>query len=93
MEVTFAVLQGGGVAGIVAYSIHLLVHLMRDPDRVGAWLPRLVAGWHRGMTEAERARQKRGEAKRKREEEEAIAAASNSWILLPRLSTNCNPPK
>jgi hypothetical protein len=80
MEVTLAVVQGGGVAGIVAYSVHLLVHVMRDPKRVGAWLPRLVAGWHEGMTEVEHARREHDESEEKRKHEEAIAKASSQLV-------------
>lgn len=81
MEITLAVVQGGGAAGIVAYSIHLLVHVMRDPERVGAWLPRLVAGWHKGMTEAEQARQEHRDAEQERKQEEAIEKASTQIVV------------
>jgi hypothetical protein len=80
MDLTLAVIQGGGTTAVVAYSVHLLVHVMRDPQRVGGWLPRLVAGWHKGMTDAEQARQDHVEAERERKEHQAIAAASKQLV-------------
>jgi hypothetical protein len=53
---------GGGMA-TVWYIVRLLVKAGRDPTRLGAWLPRVVAGWHIGMTEKERARLEHQEAK------------------------------
>lgn len=52
MEITFAV--EGGVAAVAVYTAFLTARVLRDPERIGAWLPRLVAGWHQGMQEAER---------------------------------------
>jgi hypothetical protein len=80
MELTLAVIHGTGVTGLVAYSVHLLVHVMRDPERVGAWLPRLVAGWHKGMTEVEEARQDHADAESERKRRRAIEDASNRMI-------------
>jgi hypothetical protein len=54
-----AVVAQGGLAVVTAYSIHLFVRVLRDPERVGAWLPRLVAGWHKGWGEAANAKKAR----------------------------------
>lgn len=62
MEITLAVVQGGGVLGVSVYSIHLLRQILHDPERVGSWLPRLVESWHRGMAGAETARYERKQA-------------------------------
>jgi hypothetical protein len=79
MELTLAAVQavghGGGVMAAVIYGVHLLVKVMRDPQRVGAALPRLMAGWHEGMTELEQARQEREEAERERARQAAISSA------------------
>ena len=53
------VVAQGGWAAVTAYAIHLFVRILRNPESVGAWLPRLVAGWHQGWQEA-------GETKRTR---------------------------
>jgi hypothetical protein len=80
MEVTLAVVQGGGVMAAVAYSVHLLVHVMRDPERVGGWLPRVVAGWHKGMTDVEQARQDHAEAETERKRRRAVDNPSERLI-------------
>jgi hypothetical protein len=49
-------LAHGGTAIMVVYAIHLLVRVMRDPERIGAWLPRLVTSWHREWDAARKAR-------------------------------------
>jgi hypothetical protein len=51
--------QGVGVTAITGYAIYLFAQIVKDPQRVGAWLPRLVAGWHTGMNELDEARRKR----------------------------------
>jgi hypothetical protein len=63
LAVVRAVAEGGGEAAAVIYTVHLLAEVMRDPERVGAWLPRVLAAWHIGMTKAEKARHQREEAK------------------------------
>lgn len=80
MELTLAVVHGTGVSALVAYGVHLLVHVMRDPERIAAWLPRLVAGWHKGMTEAEQARLNHREAEAERKRRRAIEDASGRLI-------------
>jgi hypothetical protein len=54
MEITFAV--EGGVAAIGVYATYLLARVLKSPESVGAWLPRLVAGWHQGMQEVDEIR-------------------------------------
>ena len=62
-----------------------------DPTRFGAWLPRLLAGWHVGMTEVEKARLEHQEAKQKRKKqkptgvpsEQLFAAATEAPKELP----------
>jgi hypothetical protein len=55
MDITLLV-QGSAA---VMYAVHIFVRVMRNPQSVGAWLPRLVAGWHTGQREAEEAKQAR----------------------------------
>jgi hypothetical protein len=43
LDLALAVQAAGG-AGIVIYALHLLSAVLRDPERVGGWLPRLRAG-------------------------------------------------
>jgi hypothetical protein len=57
MEITFAV--EGGIAAVALYTTALFARVLRHPEQIGAWLPRLVAGWHRGMREADKERDKR----------------------------------
>jgi hypothetical protein len=51
MDLSIAI-QGGAAAGIGIYALHLLSAVIRHPENVGAWLPRLLAGWRKGMSEA-----------------------------------------
>jgi hypothetical protein len=51
MEITFAV-EGGAVA-IATYTTYLFARVLRSPEQIGSWLPRLAAGWHQGMRQAE----------------------------------------
>jgi hypothetical protein len=57
MVITFAV--EGGIVGVGVYATFLAARVLRSPESVGAWLPRVVAGWHRGMYEAEMRRYER----------------------------------
>jgi hypothetical protein len=75
-----ALAEGGGVTALVIYVVHLLVKVMRDPERLGAWLPRLLATWHREMTKAEKARRKHEEAKQKRKKQKPAGAASEQQL-------------
>ncbi len=54
LEITLAV---AGRTGVVIYALHLLCAFLRDPERIGGWLPRLVTGWHRARRDAEMVRQ------------------------------------
>jgi hypothetical protein len=58
MVITFAV--DASIASVAVYATFLTARVLRDPERIGAWIPRLVAGWHHGMKEAERSRSDRG---------------------------------
>lgn len=62
MEITFGV-EGGVVAGI-AYATYVFVRVLRSPESIGAWLPRLLAGWHQGMREVEEQRAQRSRRRR-----------------------------
>jgi hypothetical protein len=55
----------------------------RDPTRLGAWIPRLLAGWHVGMTEVEKARQAHEEAKPKRTKQKPTRAVAEAPKELP----------
>jgi hypothetical protein len=80
MELAVAVVQTGGPTALAVYSVHLLVHVIRDPERIGAWLPRLVAGWHMGKAEAERARLDYAESLAELKKQRAIEDASGRLI-------------
>jgi hypothetical protein len=54
LEITVA---AAGTTGVVIYALHLLCALLRDPERIAGWLPRLVTGWHKARRDAEMARQ------------------------------------
>jgi hypothetical protein len=54
-----SLLVQGGMTGISIYALHLLARIMKDPERVSAWLPRLMAGWHKGMSEVDEAKTRR----------------------------------
>jgi len=53
LEITLAVAQS---TGLVIYALHLLCAFLRDPERIGGWLPRLVTGWHKARRDAEMVR-------------------------------------
>jgi hypothetical protein len=54
LEVTLA---AAGSTGLTIYALHLLRSVLSDPGRIGAWLPRLAAGWYEARQEALKARQ------------------------------------
>jgi hypothetical protein len=54
LEITMA---AAGSTGVVIYAAHLLCAFLRDPERIGGWLPRLVTGWHKARRDAEILRQ------------------------------------
>ena len=53
LEITIA---AAGTTGVVIYAFHLLCAFLRDPERIGGWLPRLVTGWHKARRDAEMVR-------------------------------------
>jgi hypothetical protein len=53
LEITLA---AAGSTGVTIYALHLLSVVLRHPDSIGGWLPRLAAGWYRARHEAEQAR-------------------------------------
>jgi len=64
LETTIA---ADGSTGMIIYALHLLCALLQEPERIGGWLPRLVAGWHKARRDAEMARREhRDEAVRGR---------------------------
>lgn len=77
--------QGGSVAVLTAYSIHVLVRVLRHPEQIGAWVPRLVAGWELGWREAANARMARHTIEREEKKVknvEAVTAAVEIGDLL-----------
>jgi hypothetical protein len=54
LEITVAAARS---TGVVIYALHLLSAFLRDPEGIGGWLPRLVAGWHEARRDAEMVRQ------------------------------------
>jgi hypothetical protein len=55
LDITLA-LEAAGGTGVTVYAMYLLSAVLRDPERIGGWLPRLAAGWHKGRLEASEAR-------------------------------------
>jgi hypothetical protein len=43
--------------GVIDYALHLLCAFLRNPERMGGWLPSLTWGWHKARRDAERVRQ------------------------------------
>jgi hypothetical protein len=56
LEVTLA---AAGSTSVIIYALHLLCAILRNPEGIGDWLPRLVAGWHKARRDAEMVRQER----------------------------------
>jgi hypothetical protein len=54
LEITLA---AAGSTSVIIYAAHLLCALLRNPEGIGDWLPRLVAGWHKARRDAEMVRQ------------------------------------
>ena len=54
LEITLA---AAGGTRVIIYALHLLCAFLRNPERIGGWLPRLVAGWHKARRDAEMVRQ------------------------------------
>jgi hypothetical protein len=54
LEITVA---AAGGTGVIIYALHLLCALLQNPEGIGGWLPRLVAGWHKARRDAEMLRQ------------------------------------
>jgi hypothetical protein len=54
LEITLA---AGGTTRVIIYALHLLSAILRNPEGIGDWLPRLVAGWHKARRDAEMLRQ------------------------------------
>jgi hypothetical protein len=63
LDVNVAI-EAVGQTGAIAYGVYLLVHALKDPRRIGAWLPRLIASWHEGQTERMEAKLTRLEQER-----------------------------
>ena len=61
LDITLA-LETAGSTGVIVYAMYLLGAVLRDPERIGGWLPRLAAGWHKGRLEARQALQARRDA-------------------------------
>jgi hypothetical protein len=74
MESVLAGALAGGSGTAVWCIVRLLVKASRDPTRLGAWLPRVLAGWYIGLTEWEEARLEHEEAKQKRTKQKLAAA-------------------
>jgi hypothetical protein len=54
LEITLA---AAGSTAVIIYALHLSCAILGDPKRIGGWLPRLVAGWHKARRDAEMVRQ------------------------------------
>jgi hypothetical protein len=53
LEITLA---AAGSTRVIIYALHLLCAILRDPEGIGDWLPRLVAGWNKARRDAEMVR-------------------------------------
>lgn len=58
MVITFAV-DSAGLATVSVYATRLFAKVLRNPEQIGAWLPRVLSAWHREMREADKQRAKR----------------------------------
>ena len=56
LEITLA---AAGSTRVIIYALHLLRSFLRNPEGIGDWLPRLVAGWRKARRDAEIVRQER----------------------------------
>jgi hypothetical protein len=65
LEITLA---AAGSTGLTIYALHLLRSVLSDPRRIGAWLPRLAAGWYDGRREALKAQREYEDELRQTEE-------------------------
>jgi hypothetical protein len=54
LEITVA---AAASTGVIIYALHLLCAVLRDPEGIGGWLPRLTADWHEARRDAEMVRQ------------------------------------
>lgn len=54
LEITLA---AAGSTKMIIYALYLLSAILRNPEGIGDWLPRLVAGWHKARRDAEIVRQ------------------------------------
>jgi hypothetical protein len=54
LEITVA---AAGSTGVISHALHLLCAFLRNPERIGGWLPRLTTGWQEARRDAEMARQ------------------------------------
>jgi hypothetical protein len=54
LEITLAAAES---TGVILYALHLLCAVLRNPEGIGGWLPRLHAGWHEARRRAEMVRQ------------------------------------
>jgi hypothetical protein len=54
LEITLA---AAGSTRVIIYALHLTCAFLRNPEGIGDWLPRLVAGWHKARRDAEMVRQ------------------------------------
>lgn len=43
LDITLAI-EAAGTTGVTVYAMHLLSAVLRHPERIGGWLPRLAAG-------------------------------------------------
>jgi hypothetical protein len=54
LEITVAAAES---TRVILYALHLLCAVLRNPERIAGWLPRLVTGWHKARRDAEMVRQ------------------------------------
>lgn len=92
MDITFAVGGAAGTTTLAFFVVRLFAQALRDPTKIGSWLPLVLAGWHEGMSEAERQRAKRQRRIRPRKRalnvkpEAKLAQAADQLVTLALLA-------
>jgi hypothetical protein len=78
---------GLGSVGLGAYALHLLACVLRNPEKVGSWLPRLIQAWHQSHADKAGAQLQRLEAESElRKAVEILSEKSRILANLPSIT-------